>query len=62
MKKFGLTAEAAGDITEIFDYIAEDSIDAAQRVRAEISGVPSMAYSNEAPPQTDELYWGVGGA
>lgn len=25
MKKFRLSAEAAGDLTEIFDYIAEDS-------------------------------------
>lgn len=36
MKKFRLTAEAAADLTQIFDYIAEDSIDAAQRVAAEI--------------------------
>ena len=36
MKKFRLSAEAAGDLTEIFDYIAEDSIAAAQRVRAGI--------------------------
>ena len=36
MKKFRLSAEAAGDLTEIFDYIAEDNIAAAQRVRAGI--------------------------
>ena len=36
MKKFRLSAEAAADLTEIFDYIAEDSIAAAQRVRAGI--------------------------
>ena len=36
MSKFRLSAEAAGDITEIFDYIGDDSIDAAQRIRAEI--------------------------
>ena len=36
MKTFRLTAEAAGDIANIFDSIAQDSIDAAQRVGAEI--------------------------
>ena len=36
MKKVRLAAEASGDITEIFDYIAEDSVDAAQRVCPEI--------------------------
>ncbi len=36
MKKFRLSAEAAGDLTEIFDYIAQDSVAAAQRVRGGI--------------------------
>ena len=36
MKKLRLTAEAATDLTEIFDYIAGDNIDAAQRIAAEI--------------------------
>ena len=36
MKNFRLTAEAAEDLTKIFDYIAEDSVDAAQRGASEI--------------------------
>jgi plasmid stabilization system protein ParE len=36
MSRFRLTAEACADLTEIFDYIAEDNIDAAQRVATEV--------------------------
>lgn len=36
MTRFRLTVEACADLTEIFDYIAEDSVDAAQRVAVEV--------------------------
>ena len=36
MSRFRLTVEACADLTEIFDYIAQDSINAAQRVAAEV--------------------------
>jgi len=56
MKKFRLSAEAAGDLTEIFDYIAEDSIAAAQRVRAgihdqlkKLAQTPGMGHRRRAP-------------
>jgi toxin ParE1/3/4 len=64
MKKFRLSAEAAGDLTEIFDYIAEDSIAAAQRVRADIhdqlkklAQTPGMGHRR--PDLTSEklLFW-----
>ena len=64
MKKFRLSAEAAGDLTEIFDYIADDSIAAAQRVRADIhdqlkklAQTPGMGHRR--PDLTSEklLFW-----
>jgi plasmid stabilization system protein ParE len=36
MKTFALTPLAAGDLNEIWDYIAEDSIEAADRTLSEI--------------------------
>ena len=64
MKKFRLSAEAAGGLTEIFDYIAEDSIAAAQRVRAgihdqlkKLAQTPGMGHRR--PDLTSEklLFW-----
>ena len=37
MSRFVLTPAARGDLEEIVDYIAEDSPDAAQRVRRELA-------------------------
>ena len=66
MKKFRLTAEAAGDITEIFDYIAEDSIDTAQRVRAEIydemkklARNPGLGHKRQDLTSRGLLFWAV---
>ena len=66
MKKFRLTAEAAGDITEIFDYIAEDSIDAAQRVRAEVYDAmrklarsPGLGHKRPDLTNRELLFWTV---
>jgi plasmid stabilization system protein ParE len=36
MKRFRLSPEAANDINEIWRFIAEHNIDAAERVRAEL--------------------------
>lgn len=33
MSAFRLSAEAAQDLTEIYEFIAQDSVDAAERVR-----------------------------
>jgi len=66
MKTFRLSAEAAGDLTEIFDYIAENSIAAAQRVRVgiqdqlkKLARTPGMGHRR--PDLTSEklLFWPV---
>ena len=36
MTRFRLSPEAAQDVIDIYEYIAQDSVDAAERVRAEI--------------------------
>jgi plasmid stabilization system protein ParE len=36
MSRFRLSAEATQDVTEIYEYIAKDSIEAADCVRTEI--------------------------
>ena len=66
MRKFRLTAAAAGDITDIFDYIAEDSIDAAQRVRAEIydemkrlAWNPRLGHKRQDLTSRELLFWAV---
>lgn len=64
MKKFRLTAEAAADLTEIFDYIAEDSLDAAQRFTSEISDEmrklaqnPGIGHKRPDLTNRDLLFW-----
>ncbi|MGH9327171.1 MAG: type II toxin-antitoxin system RelE/ParE family toxin [Terriglobia bacterium] len=46
MSRFRLSPEATQDLTEIYEYIAQDNIGAAERVRAEIydalSGLAAM--------------------
>ncbi len=66
MKRFRLSCEAAGDITQIFDYIAEDSIDAAQRVRAEIydelkklAANPGLGHKRQDLTNRELLFWPV---
>lgn len=53
MRKFRLTGQAAGDITEIFDYLAESSVEAALRVSAEIY--------EEAKDSPTILAWDISG-
>ena len=66
MKKFRLTAEAAADLTEVFDYIAEDSIDVAQRVAAEIydemkklARNPALGHKRPDLTSRELLFWRV---
>lgn len=66
MKRFRLTAEAAADITEIFDHIAEGSIDAAQRIRAKIHDEmkklarnPGLGHKRQDLTGRELLFWPV---
>ncbi len=67
MTSFRLTAEAASDLTEIFDYVAaEGSIDAALRLAAEIEGEiqrlarnPRIGHTREDLTSRDLLFWPV---
>lgn len=66
MNKVRLTAEACTDLTEIFDYIAEDSVDAALRVATEIHSEMEKLARNRGighrrPDLTsrDLLFWRV---
>jgi len=66
MNPFRLTAEAATDLTEIFDYIAGDNVDAAQRVANEIhheleklARSPGIGHKREDLTARDVLFWRV---
>jgi len=66
MRKFRLSAEAAQEITAIFDHIAGGSIDAAERVRTEIYDAlkkvaqnPGMGHKREDLTHRDLLFWPV---
>ena len=66
MSRFRLTLEASADLTEIFDYIVEDSIDTAQRVAAEIhkeleklARNPGIGHKRQDLTNRDLLFWRV---
>lgn len=66
MKAFRLTAEAAADISEIFGYIVENSIDAAQHVISEIYDQmnklvrnPQLGHKRRYLTSRELLFWPV---
>ena len=66
MRKFRLSPEAIKDITEIFEYIALDSPDAAERVRVEIYkalqslvAMPGKGHKREDLTASEVLFWPV---
>ena len=66
MKRFRLAAEAAADLTEIFNYIAEDSIDAAQRVSVgiydemkKLARNPGIGHKRRDLTSRDLLFWPI---
>jgi plasmid stabilization system protein ParE len=67
MKGFKLSPEAARDVREIWGYIAEDSIEAARRVRLQIFGAcqrlavnPRIEHRREDLTDKSVLFWPVG--
>jgi len=66
MKTFRLSPEAALDITEIWDFIAEDNPEAAERVRVdilhairELVKMPVKGHQREDLTDQDVLFWTV---
>jgi plasmid stabilization system protein ParE len=66
LKRFVLTQEARGDLQEIWDFIAQDSAESADRVleafyRAfgQIAGMPGMGHRREDLTKQDVLFWPV---
>ncbi|HMD31905.1 MAG TPA: type II toxin-antitoxin system RelE/ParE family toxin [Candidatus Acidoferrales bacterium] len=67
MSSFRLSLEAARDITEIFDYIAQDSEKAAERVRVglleamrDLARMPGMGHRREDLTSRAVLFWPMG--
>jgi len=67
MKRFKLSPEAAGDIQQIWEYIAADSIKSARRVRLQISDAcrkialnPGIGHRREDLTDKPVLFWPVG--
>jgi toxin ParE1/3/4 len=66
MSRLRLTVEACADLTEIFDYIAENSIDAAQHVAAEVhkeleklARNPGIGHKRQDLTNSNLLFWRV---
>jgi len=66
MTRFRLSPEAAQDIIDIYEYIAQDSVDAAERVRAEIydailglTDLPGKGHRREDLTGRPLLFWPV---
>ncbi|MEX2302892.1 MAG: type II toxin-antitoxin system RelE/ParE family toxin [Bryobacterales bacterium] len=66
MKRFRLSPEAADDINEIWRFIAEHNIDAAERVRAELlnacrllTGNPGLGHRRLDLTQRAVRFWPV---
>ncbi len=67
MKCFRLSPEAARDIREIWAYLAQDSINAARRVRLQIfdacrkiAANPGIGHRREDLTNKPVLFWPVG--
>jgi plasmid stabilization system protein ParE len=66
MTRFRLSPEAAQDVIDIYEYIAQDSADAAERVRAEIcdailglAAMPAKGHRREDLTNQPVLFWPV---
>jgi plasmid stabilization system protein ParE len=66
MKSFRLSPEAAQDLIEIYEYIAQDSLEAAERVRIEIlealrtlAEMPGKGHTREDLTSHRVLFWPV---
>jgi len=66
MKAFRLSQEASQDLIEIFEYIAQDSFEAAEHVRLEIlealrglAGMPGKGHRREDLTKRPVLFWPV---
>ena len=64
MSAFLLSPEAAQDITEIYEFIAQDNMDAAERVRVEIldamrglAEMPGKGHSRPDLTSRAVLFW-----
>lgn len=66
MTRFRLSPEAVQDVIDIYEYIAQDSVDAAERVRAEIydallglAAMPGKGHRREDLTNQPVLFWPV---
>lgn len=66
MKSFRLSPEAAEDLAEIYEYIAQDSLQAAERVRIELldamrklAEMPGKGHTREDLTSHRVLFWPV---
>jgi antitoxin ParD1/3/4 len=66
MNRFRLSLEAAQDVIDIFEYIAQDSPDAAERVRSEIFDAligliefPGKGHRRDDLTRQSVLFWPV---
>jgi plasmid stabilization system protein ParE len=66
MTRFRLSPEAAQDLTDIYEYIAQDNLEAAERVRTEIhdailglAAMPGKGHRREDLTGQPVLFWPV---
>ena len=66
MSAFRLSLEASQDLIEIYEYIAQDNVDAAERVRLELleamqglAEMPGMGHRREDLTRSPVLFWNV---
>jgi len=66
MKPFRLSAEASQDLIEVLEYIAQDNVDAAERVRLELleamrglAEMPGKGHLREDLTNRGVLFWRV---
>ena len=64
MKRFELTRQAHADLQNIWDFIAQDSLDAADRVLdefqhtiARLAAMPGIGHTREDLTTQDILFW-----
>ena len=66
MSQFELGRRAVGDLREIWEFVADDSLTAADRLREEFFGtfrnlaeVPGMGHKREDLTHRDVLFWAL---
>ena len=66
MKQVELTPEAIGDLQEIWEFISEDSFDAADRILedfyaafSQLAEMPGMGHRREDLTKQNVLFWPV---